>query len=221
VRVSVIPDLDDEVCHDLGQDEELLLTLAGWEEDRAEPAVLPAPVAGRVALDALGRVQDVIGPTPTRAGRPAPAGRLLGPDGRYEHRPLRLVALDPRDLDVLTAADAALGLELALNPHGELGEAMAAGAEAAADPYGPPPQPVDLVQALARVLGLLDLAQTEDTSRLAALVAAAGDSDLVLDATGEAAYRRAVTRFTDMWSPRNSLDRFLSSTDGRGNSWLI
>jgi hypothetical protein len=134
---------------------------------------------------------------------------LLGPDGRYEHRPLRLVQLDPHDLRVLAATAAALGRELATNPHGELGEATAAGAEAAGGTYGPAPQPVEIVEALARVHGVLDLAPTADSTRLASLVAAAGDDDLVLDAAGEAAYQRTVDRFNAMWASRSGLDRFL------------
>lgn len=60
---------------------------------------------------------------------------------------------------------------LATDPHGEPTEAMAAGVEAAADPYGPPPRPVELVEALARVHELLDLAP-EDSTRLGTLAAA-------------------------------------------------
>jgi hypothetical protein len=208
--LRLIPDLDDELCHALGQVEELLQTLARCEEDPDELAVLPVPVAGRVALGALNRVQDVIAPTQSRTDRPAPVGRLLGPDGRYEHRPLRLVQLNSHDLRVLAATAAALGRALATNPHDELGEAMAAGAEAAAGSHGPPPQPVDLVEALARVHGLLDLAPTSDSTALARMVADAGDTDLVLDTDAEAAYQRTVDRFIAMWAPGpGSLDRFL------------
>jgi hypothetical protein len=100
----LIPDLDDELSHVLYQVEELLLTLAVWEEDAADPVTLPAPLAHRAALDALNRVQAVISPTQSRTDRPTPGGRIVGPDGHYEHRPLRLVRLDPRDVDVLGAA---------------------------------------------------------------------------------------------------------------------
>jgi hypothetical protein len=204
----LIPDLDDELSHALYQVEELLLTLAVWEEDAADPVTLPAPLAHRATLDALNRVQAVINPTQSRTDRPTPGGRIVGPDGHYEHRPLRLVRLDPTDVDVLGAAAALLGRELATEPHGELADAMAAGAEAATV-YGPAPRPVQLVEALARAHGLLDLAPTGDTAHLAELLKAAGDSDLVLTPLGEAAYVRTADRFNAMWALNSGLDRFL------------
>lgn len=206
----MIPDLDDELCHALGQVEELLLTLAGWEGDPHDPALLPAPVAGRAALDALNRVQEAIGPTQSRHGTPAPAGgRVLGPDGRYEHRPLRLVTLDAGDLRLLADTAAQLGRALAADPGGELAEAMAAGAEAATPTFGPTSQPVELVEALARALGVLDLATTDDTVLLAELLAGAGGEDVVLDPAAEVAYQRAADRFNAMWADSSGLDRFL------------
>jgi hypothetical protein len=203
----LIPDLDDGLCNALGQVEQLLLTLATWEE-ASEVPVLSAPLAGWVALKALYRVQAVISPTQTRADQPTPPGRVLGPDGSDAHRPVRLVALDPADVEVLGAAAAVLGRELALDPYGEMFEAMAAAAEAAAGVYGPEPLPVQLVEALARVHGLLDLAPTDDTARLTALLDAAGDTAVVLSRADEAAYIRTAERFNAMWGLSNGLDRF-------------
>jgi hypothetical protein len=209
----LIPDLGGELCHALGQVEELLLTLSAWEDDPDGLAELPAPLAARVALEALNRVQDAIQPTQTLPGRPDPVGgRLLGPDGRYEHRPLRLVPIDPDDLRVLDEAAAQLGQALATNPHGELAEAMAAGAEAAASTFGPTPEPVELVTALARALGVLDLAATDsagDTRVLAELVLKAAGADVVLSPTAEAAYQRLADRYNTMWADRDGTDRFL------------
>lgn len=209
--VRLVPDLDDELVGTLGQVEELLLTLSAWEDDPDDPAVLPAPLAGRVALEALHRVQDAIAPTQTRQGRPAPAGgRLLGPDGRYEHRPLRLVALDPADLETLAAAAAALGRELATRPHSELAEAIAAGAEAAAPTYGPAPAPVQLVEALARAHGLLDLVDTDDTALLRARLLEDGVAgDVVLTTQEGHAYGRLAERMNAMWALSDPLAHFL------------
>lgn len=162
----LLPDLDDELAFALGQIEELLLTLRSWEEDPDDPAQLPAPLADGVALDALRQLWDAIVPTQSRHHRPAVPGRLLGPDGRYEHRPLRLVLVDDTDLQTLGAAGQALGHALATAPGGELAEAVAAGAEAADPTYGPAPTPVALVELMARVHGVLDLADTTDTALL-------------------------------------------------------
>jgi hypothetical protein len=164
---------------------------------------------------------DAIVPTQSRHDHPAVGGRvqgrLLGPDGRYEHRPLRLVDVDDADLQILAATAQALGQALATAPHGELAEALAAGAEAAAPTYGPAPTPVGLVELIARVHGVLDLADTDDTDVLRSrLTAAAGSDapevivvDVVLRAGEEAAYQRTVDRFNSMWASGSGLDRFL------------
>jgi hypothetical protein len=201
----LIPDLDDGLCNALGQVEQLLLTLATWEE-ASEAPVLTAPLAQWVALKALYRVQPVINLTQTRPDQPSPPGRILSPDRSRALRPLRLVTLDPADVEVLGAAATVLGHELALDPYGEMFEAMAAGAEAAAGVYGPEPLPVELVEALARVHGLLDLAPTDDTARLTALLDSAGENDLVLSPADEAAYHRTADRFNAMWGLSNGLD---------------
>jgi hypothetical protein len=66
---------------------------------------------------------------------------VLGPGGDYQHRPLRLVWINLEDLILLEDAAVVLGLALALDPHGELGDAITAGAEAAGIGCRPPPAP--------------------------------------------------------------------------------
>jgi hypothetical protein len=80
-------------------EEPLLLRLAvaeDGERDSAWPYRLPWPIADRVALHAYNRVQRV-----AAQHRRQRRGRLLGPNGRYEHLPLLLVELAREDLDVL------------------------------------------------------------------------------------------------------------------------
>ena len=67
--------------------------------------VHPAALGGGVALR---RVADTVRPTQTDPGT-ATGGRLLGPDGRYEHVPLRFVRVREADIDALSSAAAALG----------------------------------------------------------------------------------------------------------------
>jgi hypothetical protein len=214
----LVPDLDDELVFVLAQVEEVLLTLSAWESDPDEPAALPAPLAGRRALDALNRVQHLIAPTQTRVDRggaeiPSSTGpaRLLGPDGRYEHRPLRLVALEQADLNLLAAAAGEMGRALAVSPGGELAEALVAGAEAAGSVggYGPAPDPVAVVAGLARALGVLDLAVTDDTALLITLIEVPPGVDVVLNAAEEAAYARLADRINTMWADKSGIDRHL------------
>lgn len=229
-RAVLVPDLDDELVVALNRVEELLLVLdfdgdprprlGHGEAERVdqvdgsasgEVLALPAPLDDRVALEALNRVQAAVGPTQTRYGRPAPAGgRLLGADGRYEHRSLRLVHLDAADLQVLAAAAAVLGEELATRPHSALSEAMTDGAEAAGGitPYGPATTPQALVEALARAHGLLDLAVTDDTRALAARVADLDHGDVVLTPAEDTAYERLAGRFNAMWTLSDPLARW-------------
>jgi hypothetical protein len=211
VVTRLLPDLDDELTHALGQLEELLLTLSAWEDGPDAPLTLPAPLADRQVLAALQRVAAVVAPTQTRAETTASPGwgRLLGPDRRYEHLPLRLVEVDEQDLAMLADAAAVLGRELATHPQGELAEAMEAGADAARGASGSAPTPVQLVETLARVHGLLDLAITADTELLTARIAAAGRGDVVLTAVEAAAYQRIADRFNGMWALSDPLSRFL------------
>jgi hypothetical protein len=170
--------------------------------------VLPAPLAGRQALEALNRVQGLIAPTQTRTDRAGAAipvtvgpARLLGPDGRYEHRALRLVALDQADLDLLAAAAAEMGRALAVDPHGELADAISANR--------PPLAPTEVVAGLARTLGALDLAVTDDTAPLTARVEVQAGADVVLSLAEEAAYARLADRINTMWADRSGINRFL------------
>jgi hypothetical protein len=205
----LVPDLDDELCFALDLVEEVLLALAAREWNPDGPTVLAGPLVGWVALEALARVEGAIAPTQSSDDRPAPCGgRVLAPDRRYEHRPLRLVRIDEADLAVLSAAAAALGHQLAIDPCGQLAEAVTAGAEAATG-KGPAATPMRIVELFARVTGLLDLADTDDSVRLARRVAAVGDYDLVLSAAEEVAYQRTVDRFNEMWTSGSEIDRYL------------
>jgi hypothetical protein len=205
----LVPDLDDELVHALHQLEELLLTLAAWESDPDEPARLPEPLAGEVALAAVRAVWAGVRPTQSVGDHPAYPGRLLGPDGRYEHRPLRLALLDPADVAVLSRAGQVLGLALATQPHGELAEAMAAGAEAAALSYGSVPTPGELVETIARVAGVLTPPDTGDARVLAELFADAGhEEDIVLTTTQETAYQRITDQLNGVWALGSGLTRY-------------
>jgi hypothetical protein len=72
--LRVVPDLGDELIYVLGQVEELLLTLAVWEQE--DGAKFPEPFAQRRALTALEEVADAICPTQSRDGRKPVPGRL-------------------------------------------------------------------------------------------------------------------------------------------------
>ncbi|MBW0101513.1 hypothetical protein [Pseudonocardia sp. KRD291] len=205
----LVPDLGDDLIAELARVEELLLTLAVWEEDDPDgPAVLPVPLAGRVALDALNRVQHLIAATQSRSHPSAAALPLLfGADGHYEHRPMRLVELDAGDLALLSAAAMCLGHTLAMAPGSELAEAIAAGAEASGGAFTTPPSGGELVEAFARVNGLLDLATTADTELLTARLQGTR-GDVVLTPAEEEAYTRLADRMNMMWAGGSALDRW-------------
>lgn len=199
----LIPDLDDELTAALGQIEELLLVFGLWEDedDPDDPVELPVPLADRAALAAVNRIQTAVYPTQgERAAAAGATGRLLGPDGRYEHVPLRLVDVDQADVDTLSAAARLLG-----NPRHtqDIDDGLDAGAGRTDLTR------TELVVTIARVAGLLDLAATDDTRLLAGLLAGVGPADdLVLNPAGEVAYQRTVDRLNAMWADSNPLTRW-------------
>jgi len=203
-RLVVLPDLDRELTAAVGEVEELLLTLR-WQEtgDPDSSVAHPRALAGGVALQALRRVAGTVHPTQTDPDT-STGGRVLGPDGRYEHTPLRFVRLRAADIDALSAAAAALG-----EPVRSEAVTDALQLHAGHRPRDQRiPDPVAALVALAaRIAGLLDLAWTEDTELLRGrLEAAAGD--VVLTPAEEAAYQRTITRINGMWALGNPVDRF-------------
>jgi len=203
-RLVVLPDLDQELTAAFGEVEELLLTLR-WQEtdDPDTPVAHPPALAGGVALQALRRVADTVGPTQTDP-ETSTGGRVLGPDGRYEHTPLRFVRLRAADIAALSAAAAALGEPVR-------SEAVSDALHLNAHHRNPDPNIADPVAALvalvARVAGLMDLAWTEDTELLGAQLELAAD-EVILTAEQEAAYQRTTARINGMWALGNPVDRF-------------
>jgi hypothetical protein len=79
---------------------------------------------------------------------------------------------------------------------------------------GDVPEPVQLLEAFARVHGLLDVAPRDDTAHLIALLEADGDSDLVLTPLGGAAYARTADQFNVIWALNSRLQRFIYQRTG-------
>jgi len=206
-RVVVLPDLDKQFTAALADVEELLMTLR-WEEtgDPDDLVAHPAALGGGVALQALRRVADTVRPTQTDPDT-ATGPRLLGPDGRYEHVPLRFVRLRAADIDALSAAAAALGKPVRSDAVSDALRLHAV--HRALDRQFPDPDTA-LVALVARVAGVLDLEWTHDAellrARLGQLDTAAGD--VVLTAAEETAYQRVITRFNRMWTFADPVERF-------------
>jgi hypothetical protein len=198
-ELRVVPDLGDELTSALGQVEELLLTLAVWEsEDGAE---LPIPFARGRALTALQDVAEAVRPTQSRDEREPVPGRLLAPDGRYEHLPLRFVRIDSSQLDVLEHA-----AQLLAGPsgHADLTDALSEHAEAHRT------TPRDLAGGLSRAVSVLTMAWDDDVRALRdAVTAHPSATDVVLSPAEEAAYQRVAERLNRLWSYGSGVDRFL------------
>ncbi len=205
VTARLLPDLDDELTTALTHIEELLLEVAAWDEDDPDTA-WPPPLAGGQALGALRRIWDVVAPTQgERAAKAGRTGRLLAPDGRYEHAPLRLVDIGQADVDALAAAAAAFG-----DPHApdHVRQALEHGTGIAYHDSGDQAR-TRLVMTAAQLAGLLDLAPDRDSEMLAALVDGQADIDITLTPGSEAAYQRYVTRANRMWTLADPLARYL------------
>lgn len=196
--LRVVPDLGDELLYALGQVEELLLTLAVWEEE--DGAEFPAPFARRSALAALEEVVDAIRPTQSRDEREPVPGRMLGPDGRYEHMPLRFVRIPATHLEVLEHAAQVLATAVT---HDDLADALAQHAEANQTNGDA------LSGWLSRSASVLGLTWDDDVRALwGAVVAHPSTCDVVLSDDEEHAYGRVAGRINALWSYGSGIDRF-------------
>jgi hypothetical protein len=212
-RVVLVVDLDGELLAPLRVLEEVLLALNTWAEDddldppdRRDPLHLPAPLADGEALAAVQRLQAALGPTQSLG---PDRGRLLSPDGSYEHAPFSVVTLPAVDIEILSAAARALGHPALSADVADLVEDYAR--SFAVDPYARSrTDRAEFVSKVARVAGLLDLAPTEDTQLLTARLAANPPGlDLALTTAEEAAYQRTADRMNRLWSLGSGVDRYL------------
>ncbi|MDK3258949.1 LuxR family transcriptional regulator [Blastococcus capsensis] len=209
-RTVLVIDLDGEPLAPLRDLEEILLCLGTWEDDdrrgpstETQPLRLPAPLADRVALAAVQRLLTALAPTQSRGPG---CGRLLAPDGRYEHAPLTVLTLPAADIHLLSATAAALG-HPRLNA--DIAELVDAHAEQLAGGYRRIDR-TELVSLLARLAGLLDLSPTYDTRLLTTrLRATPPGTDCVLRDAEEAAHARTADRMNRLWAHGSGIDRYL------------
>jgi hypothetical protein len=187
---------------------EILLCLGTWEDDdRRDPGTeslrLPAPLADRVALAAVQRLLIALAPTQSR--RPG-HGRLLAPDGHYEHAPMTVLTLRTADIDLLSTTAAALrdpGLDA------DIADLVDAHAGQLASGYRRSDR-TELVSLVVRLACLLDLAPTGDTRLLTArLGATSPGTDCVLSDAEEAAHARTADRMNHMCAHGSGIDRYL------------
>jgi hypothetical protein len=199
-RTVLVVDLDGEPLAPLRALEEILLCLGTWEDDDrhhpgtdTDPLRVPAPLADRVALAAVQQLFTALAPTQSRGPE---RGRLLAPDGRYEHAPLT----------ALTLPAAALG-HPGLDP--DIGELVDAYADQLTGGYRRTDR-TELVSLLARLAGLLDLSPTDDTRLLTArLRATPPGTDCVLSDAEEAAHARTADRMNHLRARGSGIDRYL------------
>jgi hypothetical protein len=153
VRTVLVPDLEQELARRFGGLEDFLLVFAGAEPDDFDG--VPEPIAGDTALEAVRRLWQAIKPS-QHDGR-GTGGRLLGPDGRYEHIPLVPVELRVEDVAILAATARALAGATA-----DLREVIVSTARFSDWATSP----TQLVERVARLHGMLDLELTDDACSL-------------------------------------------------------
>lgn len=226
--LRLVPDTD-ELYLLWQQAEDVLMWLRNSEAD-ADPGeerwLLPEPIADGRADEALGRVLDDLReyldvvqypPPENGTGRP----RLLAPDGRYEHLPLRAVRLDPADLHLLAGAVAVINQ--ALSPAADKQEAdedqclvdlleLLSCMEPDSALWPAIPRrltPSELLRPLARLVAVLDLAPDRDTQMLTDALRAHPEEDLVLTAAQESAYQRVAGRINLLLADADPVSRYL------------
>lgn len=199
LRRLVVPDLDDELNDFTEPLDEALRHLAGTASD-PDAAPLPPILAGP-GSEALAELRYAI--------HTATPIVLRGPDGRYEHEPLRLVDVEAADVAMLGQLLAELRrVVVETGYHGDVDEYLN---DFLAD-Y--PQAELDSGQALellARFQGVVDL---DNSAALAILDgplerARTGLARVVLTDDEEAAYRRLRDRWVAMWHDHSSIERWL------------
>ena len=217
----LVPEVE-ELASTFQGGEDLLLTLAVSEEDSAEdqdPWVLPVPLAGREALDALYRILAVLRGSVDELALPRiEAGDSTRPrlfsDGR-ERVPFRAVQIDAGDRQLLAAA--ADQIELALSSAGRRGadnpwerKRLSDLAELLEQIAGGETEPMDeteLVRPLARLSRLLNLPPDDDTRLLIGIVQTGADAELTPSQT--TAYRKTATRINTILTGGDPLARWV------------
>lgn len=194
VRTVLVPDLEHDLAQRFRGLEEFLLVFAGAEPDDFDG--VPEPIAGDTALEAVRRLWQSI--KPSQHDDRGHGGRLLAPDGRYEHIPLAPVELQVEDVAILGATARALA-----GASSDLREAMVSTA-GLGDWASTPTQ---LVEGAARLHGMLDLELTGDARTLIPKLHALAEGDVVLTVEEEDAYRRTADRINAMWTG-SGLDRW-------------
>lgn len=201
----LLPSLDGEIEATMSVFDEVLVALANVFADEldADPswqppgnlAQLPAfyDIDAPARHDAFGRISGAVRDAAERSGR------VLTPDGRYEHLPIRVVLVD--DDDVARFGRVVAGLRELVAAGGgvvtEIIEDRAPGRSAA-----------DVVDAVGRVHLLVALDATEFT---ALLVDELGDGrrDVVLSVAGEACYQSVADRLVHVYHEHSAIDRYL------------
>ena len=204
-RVVAVPDLDGELLRPLVAAEEVLLALAAREDGEVGteplPEPLPEPLAHGRALSAVRRLYAALQPTQGLFERQPQRGRMLAPERRYEHLPVTFVQVDDADLQAVSSAASTLGAPSA-------GPDLVGTAEEMAQAHGM--SRAELVQALARTAGVLDLEWAPEMQLLhTRLGEATPGADVVLNEAEEAAYQATADRLNGMWALGSDVDRIL------------
>lgn len=201
----LLPDLDGEIEVTMEAFNEILIGLA-WlfaDELDADPSWQPPPEleqlqafydnAGPIGGDAFSRISTALRDAGERPGR------VLAPDGRYEHLPIRVVVLD--NDDVARFGTVATGVSDLVARHDEIVteiiEQRTDGRRTAAE----------VIEAVARVHQLVAMEPTEFSPLLVDELGD-GHGDVVLSLAGEACYQTVadglVSRYHD-----SAIDRYL------------
>ncbi len=174
----------------------------------AAPLVLSEPA------EAVARLHRAVVASQGLSGQPG-RGRLLAPDGHYEHLPMSQVEIDPGDIDVVAEAMDLVGTCPAPQAVTDAAEAVAS----------------DLIRPLLgclafvadraatfchlqRAVALLQVTAPGDTAPDTAvlrwpLTLAASGLDVALTEAQEGAYQRLASRFNAIWADGSALDAFL------------
>lgn len=197
--VVCVPVVGEELTSTVRRLGEVLLTLDGWE---AHGGRLPEPLAGRAALESVGRLYRALAPAQAQPDRP----EVRGPSREQPYPPLWFAEVDPLDVETMAETVASFRRALAPDQPRPVDDTEEALGDALSDHRRPGETILTLVGQAGRLSRLLEAGWDSDVELVHSRLiqgqtpeGTAGAETIELSEDEEEAYQRIADRLTAIW----------------------